>query len=396
MTDTTTAIATTEQQRALSPVAQVRRDLDAMAGQLKMALPSHVSVEKFQRVAMTAIQMDPELLDADRASLFSAITRAAQDGLLADKREGALVIFNSKKGKMVQWMPMVAGILKKVRQSGEIASISANVVHANDSFVWHQGDDEKIEHQPAPLGTKRGEPIGAYAIATLKDGSRYREVMDMDDISKVRGVSRAGQYGPWKDWWSEMAKKTVIRRLAKRLPMSTDLESVINDEATSADFARGAAALMGAPQRLSSAMLAQQAGATVEQADLPPLTERDVGRHDDQLDRLVEPEDVQDAEVEDIAEAEAAAEQTLAEIDGPLEQAEGEWDGVDPLSPLAPGATKLAEIKAAIDSKTTVIDLNALWKAEEAHIDFMPEVMREYLIRQFAAAKEAMQRREQA
>jgi hypothetical protein len=152
---------------------------------------------------------------------------------------------------------------------------------------------------------------------------------------------------------------------------------------------------------LSSAMLAQQAGATVEQADLPPLTERDIGRHDDQLDRLVEPEDVQDAEIEEVAEAEAAAlseaaEQTLADIDGPLEQAEDEWDGVDPTSPLAPGADKLAEIKAAIDSKATVIDLNTLWKAEEAHVDFMPEVMREYLIRQFATAKEAMQRRAQA
>lgn len=280
----------------LSPSAEVRRDLERMGDQLKMALPSHVSVEKFQRVAMTAIQSDPDLLYADRQTLFASVTRAAQDGLLPDKREGALVIFNTKVKrngkdewvKAVQWMPMVAGILKKVRQSGEIASISANVVYTNDAFVWKQGDEELIEHQPAPLGTSRGEAIGAYAIATLKDGSRYREVMDIDQINKVRSVSRSGDKGPWKDWWEEMAKKTVIRRLSKRLPMSTDLESVVNDETTTADFSQSAAAVMNAPQRLSSAMLAQQAGtAMIEHDDDGVITneqdaEPEQGRTDEQ------------------------------------------------------------------------------------------------------------------
>lgn len=249
-----------------SPAREIRETVTDMGAELKKALPSHISVEKFQRVAMTSINSDPDLLYADRRSLFEAITRAAQDGLLPDKREGAFVIFNSKVKtptgdqwiKKVQWMPMVAGILKKCRQSGEIATLSAQIVYANDMFVWSLGDDESIEHVPVQLGQDRGEPIGAYAIAVLKDGFRFREVMDLPEIQKVRAASRSGDKGPWKDWWSEMAKKTVIRRLAKRLPMSTDLESVINDDTTSLDFA-GAALADGGPQPLTRQMLQHQA-----------------------------------------------------------------------------------------------------------------------------------------
>lgn len=282
-----TQLATTDDQpqRQLAPADKVRNDLSKMADQLKMALPAHVSVDKFQRVTMTAIQTDPDLLNADRRSLFAAITRAAQDGLLPDKREGALVIFTSKvKGqngerdqyiKAVQWMPMVAGILKKVRQSGEISGISAHVVYEADDFVHRLGDDESIEHNPPELGKPRGKPVGAYAVATLRDGFKIREVMDLAQIERVRAVSKTGQYGPWKDWWDEMARKTVIRRLSKRLPMSTDIESVINDAATDAAFAEGAAAVMSAPQPLTAATLLGHAPANdgLLSIDNPAATE---------------------------------------------------------------------------------------------------------------------------
>ncbi|MBX4421155.1 recombinase RecT, partial [Mycobacterium tuberculosis] len=84
----------------------------------------HVPVEKFTRVAMTAIQNNPDLQNADRRSLFGAIVRLAQDGLLPDGREAAIVLF----GKQAQAMPMIAGVLKKIRQSGDVAKVSAHVV----------------------------------------------------------------------------------------------------------------------------------------------------------------------------------------------------------------------------------------------------------------------------
>lgn len=217
----------------LTPIAAFRGTLEKMHSDLQSALPPQIPVDKFIRTTLTAVQMQPDLLGADRKSLLGSTMRAAQDGLLCDGREAALVIFNSReKGKLVQYMPMVGGILKKIRNSGELASISAQVVYDKDHFEYELGDDERIVHKPF-LGADRGKQIACYAIAKTKDGAIYREVMSVADVEKVRAASRAGKFGPWADWWDEMAKKTVIRRLSKRLPSSADLDSVIkaDDEA---------------------------------------------------------------------------------------------------------------------------------------------------------------------
>lgn len=221
-------MATQLAERRADPVAVIRQNLHQMAPEFKAALPAHITVEKFTRTAMTAIQNNPDLANADRRALFGAIVRLAQDGLLPDGREAAIVMFGNKP----QAMPMIAGVLKKLRQSGEIAKVSAQVVHEHDEFVWSLGFDEDVTHSPPPLDQPRGKAIGAYATAVLKDGSRLLEVMSLEEIEKVRKVSRASGRGPWVDWWGEMARKTVMRRLSKRLPMSTDVEDAFDRDAT--------------------------------------------------------------------------------------------------------------------------------------------------------------------
>lgn len=209
-----------------SVIREVRGQLDNMDGEFRMALPPHINVEKFKRVAMTAIQSNASLLNADRKSLFGSCVRAAQDGLLPDGREAALVIF----GNAVQYMPMIGGILKRIRNSGEVSTTSAQIVHRNDAFrYWVDGDGEHLEHEPLMFGD-RGEIVGAYAVAKTKDGAIYIEVMTKSQIEKVRSVSRSKNNGPWVQWWEEMARKTVMRRLSKRLPMSTDIEDILRRE----------------------------------------------------------------------------------------------------------------------------------------------------------------------
>lgn len=214
---------------ALTPIAQMRNTLTNMAPEFRAALPAQIPVDRFVRTAITAVQMQPQLLEADRRSLLGACMKAAQDGLLLDGREAAPVIFRTKDGPKVQYMPMVGGILKKIRNSGELASISAHVVYERDAFDYELGDDERIMHKPH-LGEDRGKPVAVYAIAKTKDGAIYREVMSLAEVNKVRNASRAANAGPWVDWWDEMARKTVIRRIAKRLPSSADLEQTLEND----------------------------------------------------------------------------------------------------------------------------------------------------------------------
>jgi recombination protein RecT len=200
-----------------NPTEQLRQQLASMTPQFAMALPSHIKPEKFQRVVMTVAQQNPDLLQGDRRSLLGACMKCAADGLVPDGREAALVMFKGKP----QYMPMMAGLLKRARNSGEISSVATHVVYEHDEFLIEYGDEEKLTHRPR-LDGDRGKPIGAYAIAKLKDGSIVREWMSKSDIEKVRAVSRAGQSGPWVQWWDEMARKTVWRRLSKWLPMDAE------------------------------------------------------------------------------------------------------------------------------------------------------------------------------
>jgi recombination protein RecT len=209
---------------AVAPINEVRSAITKMAPEFKAALPAHVTVERFQRVTMTAIQNTPDLLNADRRSLYNAAMRAAQAGLLPDGREAAIVTFSGK----AQFMPMVAGIMKQVRNSGEISTWSVQAVYENDTFDYCLGDDEHITHKPALRG--RGAIIGAYSIVTMKDGEKSREFMDVDQIEAIRKRSRSGNAGPWKTDFDEMAKKTVVRRHSKRLPMSTDLDDLLRSD----------------------------------------------------------------------------------------------------------------------------------------------------------------------
>jgi recombination protein RecT len=236
-------MATQLAERREEPVAAIRETLNGvMREQIQMALPAHVGVDKFNRVTVTAIQQNPDLLTkADRRSLFGAVMRLAQEGLLPDGREAAIVMFGDK----AQAMPMVAGILKKVRNSGELASIDALLVHANDKFTYRPGIDEVPAHEPDWFGD-RGPVIGVYSVAKLKSGASFVEIMNKQQVEQVRNVSRAKNNGPWVAWWGEMARKTVLRRLAKRLPMSTDIEAEFErDETMAADVA---AAALSAPQ----------------------------------------------------------------------------------------------------------------------------------------------------
>jgi recombination protein RecT len=194
---------------------------DDFQEKLKAELPSDVSLDRFTNVVIRAVNEEPALLAVDnKRSLFLACQRAAQDGLIPDKREGALVTYNIKTDghwqTAVQWQPMIGGLRKRLALAG--FDLRARVVCEFDDFDYQLGDIEQVLHKPPPLNEERGEIIGAYAIAE-RGGKKYREVMTRKEIDQVRAVSRSGDKGPWGQWFAEMAKKTVAKRLIKSLPL---------------------------------------------------------------------------------------------------------------------------------------------------------------------------------
>jgi recombination protein RecT len=248
-------MATQALARVDSDYGKLRNQLDTRAEDFKMALPAHISPDKFQRTLLTAAQSNPDLLKADRGSLITSAMKAAQDGLLPDGREAAIVTFNTRKKingdwtsvTLAQYMPMAFGLRKKILQSGEISSLETNVVYRREveegAFIFEAGTEAMLRHRPmldlADEDLTDDKIVAAYSVATMKDGTKSFEVMRRAEINKVRQASQTGAVGkttrdgkaiepkgPWVDWFGEMARKTVMRRHSKTLPMSGDLLDV--------------------------------------------------------------------------------------------------------------------------------------------------------------------------
>ncbi len=186
---------------------------DKFRSNLAQALPENVSVDRFTRITLTAIQQNPDLLNKDRNSLFLGVTQCAQAGLELDGKQAALVAF----GNVVQFMPMIGGLRKIAAKYG--VTIATGVVHENDVFEYELGVQPSMTHKPPRLGDQRGEVLGVWAQAIDRDGRLYLEVMDKATVESIRAISRAKASGPWVSQWGEMARKTVARRLWKSLPL---------------------------------------------------------------------------------------------------------------------------------------------------------------------------------
>ncbi len=224
--------------------ADVRSLLERAKTQIGAALPPSLGLtpERIVRIALTSVRQNPDLLRCDRASFVGAVIQAAQLGLEPGGALGHAYLIPFK-GK-VQFIPGYRGLIDLARRSGNIISIAAHVVYENDDFDFEYGLNEKLVHRPR-LNGDRGKPIAVYAVAHLTTPNGQEgyglEVMSVADVNKIKaGAPSGGKSGPWTTHWDEMARKTVIRRLVKYLPVSVDLQrAVALDEMADAGVDQG-------------------------------------------------------------------------------------------------------------------------------------------------------------
>ena len=240
---TTTATSTTDLAKVreqnvvanMKPKEKVAYFLRQKQGEIAKMLPRHLNAERLLKVAQIAATTTPALAECDVPSLVGAIGQCAQMGLEPNTVLGHayLVPFNTKRKdlqgnerwvKSVQVIIGYKGLIDLARRSGQIVSIAAHEVCANDKFELVYGLDEKLNHIPAMQD--RGGPIGFYAVAKLKDGGHCFEFMSTQQVTEIMKATQSkGNYGPWKDNFVEMGRKTVIRRLAKYLPLSIEFQT---------------------------------------------------------------------------------------------------------------------------------------------------------------------------
>lgn len=209
--------------------------LKSKQGEIAKMLPKHLNAERLMKVAQIAATTTPALARCDVPSLVGAIAQCAQMGLEPNTVLGHayLVPFNTKRKDAdgrERWVNSVQviigykGLIDLARRSGQIVSIAAHEVCQADEFELVYGLDEKLVHKPS-LG-ERGQIIGFYAVAKLVGGGYAFEFMSLHQTKEIMSATQSkGGYGPWKDHFTEMGRKTVIRRLAKYLPLSIEFQT---------------------------------------------------------------------------------------------------------------------------------------------------------------------------
>lgn len=212
--------------------SSVQQFFEGNRSAIEAALPKHMNAERMLKVAMHAIRTTPALMECNTASLMGAVIQASALGLEPNTVLGHayLVPFNNRQRgqKEVQLIPGYRGLIDLARRSGQIESIYAHEVCENDHFRIRLGTEGSIEHEPAMDG--RGEIIGAYAVAKFRDGGGHQfEFMPVQEINRIRDGSQGYQSAirykkdhPWINHYAQMARKTVIRRLSKTLPLSIE------------------------------------------------------------------------------------------------------------------------------------------------------------------------------
>lgn len=199
--------------------------IKSMEGEIKKALPSVITPERFTRIVLSAISVNPKLGSCTPASFLGAMMTSAQLGLEVNTPLGqAYVLPYSNKGTLeAQFQLGYKGLIDLAYRSGEVESIQAHVVYENDEFSCEYGLEPKLVHKPAD--SDRGEAIKVYAVFKTKSGGFGFEVMSMEDVRKhAAKYSKAygSSFSPWKTSFEEMAKKTVLKRVLKYAPLKTE------------------------------------------------------------------------------------------------------------------------------------------------------------------------------
>lgn len=240
--NTTNAIANaTTQKPAARPEATMKAYIAKMGDEIKKALPSVLTPERFTRMVLSAISSTPKLAETTPQSFLGAMMTAAQLGVEPNTPLGQayLLPYKNKGVLECQFQLGYKGMLDLAYRSGEVTIIQAHEVCENDEFTYSFGLDPQLHHVPAR--TQRGEVICYYAMFRTKDGGFGFEVMSREDVEKHAkrySKSYSGGYSPWSTNFDEMAKKTVLKKALKYAPMKSDfVRGTASDETIKHDIA---------------------------------------------------------------------------------------------------------------------------------------------------------------
>lgn len=242
-TQNQTAIATNNDKRGIEGY------LLRAVPQMRQVATRYLSPERLIRLAMVARVRVPHLAQCTPESLLVALMEAAQLGLEPNTPldHAALVpLRNKHTGHYeAEFWPMYKGLIELASRSFGLRSARAVPIYEGEKYEIVEGLHPTITHTPNIANRGPDKIVLVYAVAQIPGGDPAWDWMSKAEIEQIRRRSRAANDGPWVTDYTQMAKKTVLRRLLTQLPLSSAAQEFLrHDEAKTGD---AQAALGGDP-----------------------------------------------------------------------------------------------------------------------------------------------------
>lgn len=219
----------------ITPGMEISDLIKALEPEIARALPSVLTPERFTRMALSSLNNTPKLAECTPMSFLSALMSAAQLGLEPNTPLGQawLIPYKNKGVLECQFQIGYKGLIDLVYRNKMVQTVQAQVVYANDEFHYELGLHSDLRHIPR-LGD-RGEIAAFYALFKLENGGYGFEVMtkeEMDTFAKTYSKGISASYSPWKTFYEDMAKKTVIKQVLKFAPLKTEFQRALSNDNT--------------------------------------------------------------------------------------------------------------------------------------------------------------------
>ncbi len=196
--------------------------------QIQRALPRHLLAQKVSQLFLVEARKTPGLLECTGDSLLGAVMEVSKLGLeLGTLGHAWIIPFKVKGVKTATVIVGYKGMLDLAWRSDKIKSVYAHEVLEGDFFEYAFGSEHYVKHIPA-AADDRGKITHTYAGCETVAGGRIMDVMDIVDIEKIRQKARSKDKGPWVTDYHPMCVKTVVRKMLKLAPCSTELTKAIS------------------------------------------------------------------------------------------------------------------------------------------------------------------------
>ena len=232
----TQAVQTKTEQAVVVPLKEaINQGIERNWQQLIAAVSGDdVKARRYHTLLITAVARNPKLAECDPASLVLSTIEAAQLDLeFGAKKHGYLIPYKDTKSGTIQctFRPGYLGLAHAAKRSGAVKEVRAEVVYEKDEFQYELGAFKKINYHRPATGD-RGAFACVYAVAIFPDSTYDFEVLSPAQIDSAKKRSAtSGADTPWQTDFEEMAKKTAIRKLCKRLPMDDKAAEVMELDA---------------------------------------------------------------------------------------------------------------------------------------------------------------------